>query len=68
MKAMFEVPHDPIAAPQAELVKHREKQRVEGNDSAVLHVVADFPAEAAARLESTDTLSNHFPLLLDVTV
>ena len=68
MQSMLEVPDDAIAAPHAKFREDRKEQSVQRNNRAVVHVVANFPADAAGRFEGAVTFPNHLALLFDVPV
>src|SRR5438552_790813 len=66
MQAMIEVPDDPVAKLQAQLLEYPIVVGVEREDFAVLHVIADFPTQTAIGRENPDQSANDWLLFFQV--
>ena len=68
MQPVFEMPNDAVAQEKPESCEDWVKKSVKRNDSAVLDIISDLPANTAARCEYPCTVFDDLGLLLKVSL
>ena len=65
---MPEMPDDAVAHVHAERLKERKQLDIQGDDFAVVDIVADLPAQATLWMQHPSALLYDVPLLLQVHI
>src|SRR5947209_4155086 len=68
MQAVLEMPDDAVAQFQARGFEHRIERDIQGNDLAIVDVIADLPADRAARMQEAHAFVDDVGLRFDVAL